>query len=73
MTSSYLPPSLFRPEVEVRVSTRRRKTVGAHWEGERMVVVVPAHLTRREVDEMVPYMIGRLEKMRPNTRSGTRT
>ena len=28
----------------MRVSTRRKKTAGAHWEGDRIVVVVPTHL-----------------------------
>ena len=70
MTTTVLPPSLFHPDVEVRVSTRRRKTVGAHWEGGQMVVVVPSHLSRRQIDEMVPLMVGRLERLRPNLSAG---
>ena len=34
-------PTLFAPNIEVRVSKRRKKTAGAHWEGDRIVVVVP--------------------------------
>ena len=53
MTYTTQPPSLFRPNVEVRVSKRRKKTAGAHWEGDRIVVVVPAHLRGADLDEMV--------------------
>ncbi|MEY2456280.1 MAG: hypothetical protein QOK06_1374, partial [Acidimicrobiaceae bacterium] len=37
-----------RPPVEVRSSTRRRKTVAAHWEGDTIVVVVPHRLPKRQ-------------------------
>jgi predicted metal-dependent hydrolase len=53
MTTTTNHPTLFHPEVEVRVSKRRKKTAGAHWEGERIVVVVPTHLRGADLDEMV--------------------
>jgi Protein of unknown function DUF45 len=59
------PPSLFHPDVEVRVSKRRKKTAGAHWEGDRMVVVVPTHLTGAARDEMVETLSRRLMRHRP--------
>jgi predicted metal-dependent hydrolase len=66
MTSIPQPATLFRPEVEVRVSPRRKKTAGAHWEGDRIVVVVPTHLRGRERDDMVEHLAGRLTRHRPH-------
>jgi hypothetical protein len=58
-------PTLFAPHVEVRVSKRRKKTAGAHWEGDRIVVVVPVHLRGDERDQMVESLAGRLARHRP--------
>jgi hypothetical protein len=65
MTTRTLPASLLHPDVEVRVSTRRKKTAGAHWEGDRIVVVVPAHLRGVELDAMVADLSRRLRRSRP--------
>lgn len=51
-----------RPEVEVRRSKRRRRTVSAYRDGERIVVMIPASLSRREEAEWVETMVARLEK-----------
>jgi predicted metal-dependent hydrolase len=59
-------PNLFQPDVEVRVSKRRKKTAGAHWEGDRIVVVVPTHLRGTERDRMVDELSGRLLRHRPH-------
>ena len=66
MTTTTNHPTLFHPEVEVRVSKRRKKTAGAHWEGDRIVVVVPTHLRGAELDEMVEALSRRLLRHRPN-------
>ena len=50
------------PEVEVRRSRRRRRTVSAYRDGERIVVLVPASLTRKEEADWVATMVERLEK-----------
>ena len=65
---SSTPPSaaLFTPEVEVRVSARRKKTAGAHWEGDRIVVVVPTHLRGAARDDMVDSLTRRLTRHRPH-------
>jgi predicted metal-dependent hydrolase len=60
------PPTLFHPDVEVRVSKRRKKTAGAHWEGDRIVVVVPTHLRGAERDAMVENLSRRLMRHRPH-------
>ncbi|MGO8872525.1 MAG: M48 family metallopeptidase [Acidimicrobiales bacterium] len=69
MTYTTQPPTLFHPHVEVRVSKRRKKTAGAHWEGDRIVVVVPAHLRGAERDEMVESLSRRVARHRPHLHS----
>lgn len=51
-----------RPEVEVRRSKRRRRTVSAYRDGERIVVLIPAAMSRREEAEWVEQMVARIEK-----------
>jgi predicted metal-dependent hydrolase len=57
------------PEVEIRTSTRRRKTIGAHWEGGRIVVVVPHRLPMRDrqayADELAARLIAGRARRRP--------
>jgi len=57
-------------EVEVRRSARRRRTVSAYRDGDRIVVLIPATLTRRQEAEWVETMVARLERSerrrRPN-------
>jgi predicted metal-dependent hydrolase len=65
MTYTSEPPTLFRPDVEIRVSPRRKKTAGAHWEGDRIIVVVPPHLRGAERDQMVDHLAQRLQRHRP--------
>jgi predicted metal-dependent hydrolase len=55
-------------EVEVRRSTRRRRTVQAYRDGDRTVVLIPARFTRAQEQEWVTAMLARLDK-----RSGNRT
>jgi len=51
-----------RADVEVRRSKRRRRTVSAYREGERIVVLIPASLSRKEEAEWVETMVARIEK-----------
>jgi predicted metal-dependent hydrolase len=50
------------PEVEVRRSKRRRRTVSAYRDGDRIVVMIPASLSRAEEAEWVQTMLARLER-----------
>jgi predicted metal-dependent hydrolase len=50
------------PVVEVRRSRRRRRTVSAYREDDRVVVLIPARLSRAEEKEWVATMLKRLEK-----------
>src|SRR6476660_8486328 len=57
-----------RPEVEVRRSTRRRRTVSAYRDGDRIVVMIPASLSRAEEAEWVETMLLRLERSEQRSR-----
>ena len=48
--------------VEVRRSKRRRRTVSAYREGDRIVVLIPASLTRAQEAEWVETMVARVEQ-----------
>ena len=56
------------PDVEVRRSKRRRRTVSAYRDGDRIVVLIPAALTRKEEAEWVRTMVARLEKSERRSR-----
>ncbi len=50
------------PEVEVRRSPRRRRTVSAYRDGERIIVLIPATMTKRDETKWVADMVARLER-----------
>lgn len=52
-----LPPE---PTIEVRRSTRRRRTVSAYRDGMRIIVLIPATMTRAEEADWVARMVERL-------------
>jgi predicted metal-dependent hydrolase len=49
-----------KPVVEVRRSERRRRTVSAYRDGERVVVLIPNQFSRAEESEWVDRMLARL-------------
>jgi predicted metal-dependent hydrolase len=49
-------------EVEVRRSKRRRRTVSAYRDGDRIVVLIPASMSRKQEAEWVDAMVARLER-----------
>jgi len=49
------------PDVEVRRSARRKRTVSAYREGERTIVLLPARMTVAEEHEWVATMLKRLD------------
>jgi hypothetical protein len=55
-----------QPEVEVRISTRRRKSAGAFWSEGRVVVVLPAAMPRSARAEMVDELVRRVLNYRPH-------
>ena len=64
------PPRFDRPEVEIRASTRRKKTGTAHWSGSRIVVQIPARLRGRERARFVDDLVERLLTQRPQNAAG---
>jgi predicted metal-dependent hydrolase len=58
-------------QVEVRRSGRRKRTVSAYRDGERVVVLIPARFTAAEerewVDRMVARVVGAEQRRRPSS------
>jgi len=59
-----------RPEVEVRRSHRRTRTVSAYRKDGKVIVMIPARFTRAEESEWVDTMLGKLAR---NEQRGRRT
>src|SRR3989440_7864889 len=57
-----------KPVVEVRRSERRRRTVSAYRDGERVVVLIPDQFSRAEEREWVDRMLQRLDARDQRTR-----
>ncbi len=64
------PPRFDRPEVEIRASSRRKKTGTAHWSGSRIVVQIPARIRGRERAAFVDDLVVRLLTQRPQNAAG---
>jgi len=59
--------------VEVRRSTRRRRTVSAYREGDTIVVLVPARLSKAEEQRLVSQLVERITRREANhARAGAR-
>jgi len=50
------------PKVEVRRSPRRRRTISAYREGDTIVVLIPAAMSKKAEQEWVTTMVERLER-----------
>jgi predicted metal-dependent hydrolase len=61
-----------RPPVEVRTSTRRRKTASAFWQDGRVVVMLPARLSRADRVELVEGLVQRVLAQRPSVTASDR-
>src|SRR5680860_571997 len=59
-TAATASESAERPEVEVRRSSRRRRTVAAYREDDKVIVMIPARLSVAEAHEWVATMVARL-------------
>ena len=55
--------------VEVRTSTRRRKTATAFWQADTVVVVLPSWMRPPQSDAMVESLVRRVLAQRPNQRA----
>ncbi|WP_434450276.1 M48 metallopeptidase family protein [Lentzea sp. E54] len=61
------------PRVEVRRSSRRRRMVSAYREGDTVVVLLPARMTKGEEKHWVAEMLSRLQRSETRRRSPART
>ena len=61
-----------RPPVEVRTSTRRRKTASGFWQDGRVVILVPARLSKADRVELVEGLVQRVLAQRPNVTTSDR-
>ena len=57
-----------RPEIEVRRSAKRTRTVSAYRKDGKVIVMIPARFTRAEEAEWVEEMLGKLERSEQRTR-----
>ena len=57
--------AITRPEIEVRLSTRRRKTSEAKWVGGKIVVSLPAHLSLEARRKTTDWLVERLMTRAP--------
>lgn len=55
-------------EIEVIRSARRRRTVQARLEGDKMVVRIPAHMSRTEEETVVAEMVAKLKRKTTSSR-----
>ena len=62
-----------RADVEVRRSKRRRRTVSAYREGERIVVLIPAAFSKADEAEWVATMVAASSSPRQAPSSPTTT
>ncbi len=63
-------PEVAVPEVEVRRSARRTRTVSAYRDGEKIVVLMPARLTRAQEARWVQRMVADVVTREQRLRSG---
>src|SRR3954447_19928632 len=61
-------PRPIPPYVDIRRSKRRKRTVSAYRDGERVVVLMPDRLSASEEARWVETMLARLEKQRSRSR-----
>ena len=62
------PPRPIPPFVDIRRSKRRKRTVSAYRDGERVVVLMPDRLSAAEEARWVETMLARLDKQRSRSR-----
>ncbi|WP_370618337.1 M48 family metallopeptidase [Mumia sp. Pv 4-285] len=61
-------PTTASPQVEIRRSARRRKSVQAYRDGDRIVILMPAGFSRAEEKRWVETMVAKIEKRERRTR-----
>jgi predicted metal-dependent hydrolase len=59
------PATNAAPELEIRTSTKRRKTATAWWEGTTLIVALPSHVRGAERDDLIAWLVERSARRRP--------
>lgn len=62
-----------KAQVEVRRSWRRRRTVTAYREGDKIIVLLPARMSRAEEEHWVEEMLRKLQRSETRRRSPARS
>jgi predicted metal-dependent hydrolase len=57
------------PAMEIRASTRRKKTATAWWEGPTLVLALPSHVKGSEREALIAWLVKRSAKRRPALRA----
>lgn len=68
-SGSEAPTSPPAPPIEVRTSSRRRKTSAAYWDQGKIVVLLPAHLQEPRRSETIEWLVARVLAKRPGASS----
>src|SRR6195952_626784 len=50
------------PSIEVRRSTRRRRTVSAYREGDKIVILMPARTSKSQEQQLITEMVDRVTR-----------
>jgi len=65
----YIDATETTPAMEIRSSTKRKKTASAWWEGSALIVAMPAHVKGPEREELIAWLLKRSTKRRPAVRA----
>lgn len=58
------------PSIEVRRSTRRRRTVSAYREGDKIVILMPARTSKTQEQQLITEMVDRVTRREARVASG---
>jgi Zn-dependent protease with chaperone function len=64
------PASLLSPALEIRYSSRRRRTATAWWEGATLIVALPARMPLADREPTIQWLVDRSTRHRPNVHKG---
>ena len=57
------------PPLEIRTSTKRKKTATAWWEGTTLIVALPTHVAGDERESLITWLVKRSARRRPAARA----
>lgn len=61
----YREATLTEPALEIRFSTKRRRTATAWWEGTTLIVALPARMPAGDRESTIQWLIAKASKQRP--------